>query len=88
MKTSPIPRDATIDAPEPPAGEAICDRIAKMAAELPDDVIDGLPTDGATNHDHYLYGAPKTGTPPPAELLAKPPRTADGNPTVPDGRPE
>jgi hypothetical protein len=26
---------------------------------LPDDVFERLPEDGASEHDHYLYGAPK-----------------------------
>jgi len=32
---------------------------ANFAQSLPQEVIDSLPTDGAVNHDHYLYGAPK-----------------------------
>jgi hypothetical protein len=27
--------------------------------EIPEDAWDEIPTDGATNLDHYLYGAPK-----------------------------
>jgi len=26
---------------------------------LPDEVFEHLPTDGASEHDHYLYGSPK-----------------------------
>jgi hypothetical protein len=26
---------------------------------LPDEVFQGLPADGASEHDHYLYGSPK-----------------------------
>jgi len=26
---------------------------------LPDEVFERLPKDGASEHDHYLYGAPK-----------------------------
>lgn len=26
---------------------------------IPQEVLDTMPTDGAENHDHYLYGAPK-----------------------------
>ena len=34
--------------------------IFKEAAEaLPDTVVAQLPTDGAEQHDHYLYGTPK-----------------------------
>jgi Arc/MetJ-type ribon-helix-helix transcriptional regulator len=28
---------------------------------VPGDVFDELPTDGAAQHDHYLYGSPKRG---------------------------
>jgi hypothetical protein len=37
----------------------IWERIASLAAALPEEVIAGLPTDGASQLDHYLYGAPK-----------------------------
>ena len=39
------------------------DRLGKLADELlkdvPREVIEQLPVDGAENHDHYLYGARK-----------------------------
>jgi hypothetical protein len=31
----------------------------ELVADLPPEVLEQLPRDGATNHDHYLYGAPK-----------------------------
>jgi len=37
--------------------------IAEMAEKLPQDLVDQLPVDGATNLDHYIYGAPKTQNP-------------------------
>ncbi len=37
----------------------IWERIADLAALLPEEAIAGLPTDGASQLDHYLYGAPK-----------------------------
>ncbi len=37
----------------------IWDRIASLAATLPEEAIASLPTDGATQLDHYLYGVPK-----------------------------
>lgn len=37
----------------------IWERIADLAAKLPEDAIAGLPRDGASQLDHYLYGAPK-----------------------------
>jgi hypothetical protein len=38
----------------------IWERIASLAATLPNELIAELPADGALEHDHYLYGAPKT----------------------------
>lgn len=37
----------------------IWERIADLAALLPEEAIAALPTDGASQLDHYLYGAPK-----------------------------
>jgi antitoxin component of MazEF toxin-antitoxin module len=37
----------------------IWERIAARAAEIPPEELDKLPTDGAANVDHYLYGHPK-----------------------------
>ncbi len=32
---------------------------ADLVRDIPQDILDNMPTDGAENHDHYLYGAPK-----------------------------
>lgn len=45
----------------------IWEKIADMAQALPDSAIAGLPTDGASQHDHYLYGSPKKPTAVPGE---------------------
>ncbi len=37
----------------------IWERIASLAGSLPEEVIAHLPPDGASQHDHYLYGTPK-----------------------------
>lgn len=37
----------------------VWERIASMAAALPAEAVAGLPADGASRLDHYLYGAPK-----------------------------
>jgi predicted XRE-type DNA-binding protein len=37
----------------------IWERIAEIAAEIPPEELERLPTDLAANHDHYLYGTPK-----------------------------
>ena len=31
----------------------------RIETEVPEDELEALPRDGAKNHDHYLYGAPK-----------------------------
>lgn len=34
-------------------------RIREIWADMPDDVRSKLPADGASQHDHYIYGLPK-----------------------------
>lgn len=42
-----------------PRQPSLAERIAALARDLPPEVIDAWPTDGASQHDHYLYGTPK-----------------------------
>jgi predicted DNA-binding antitoxin AbrB/MazE fold protein len=42
-----------------PAGPSLAERIAARAAALPPEVLDRLSEDGASQHDHYIYGTPK-----------------------------
>jgi antitoxin component of MazEF toxin-antitoxin module len=42
-----------------PPGQSVGERIAAMARALPPGTLDDLPDDLASQHDHYLYGAPK-----------------------------
>lgn len=44
--TSPVQRHIS---------EVIRERMSKVPAEI----MDALPRDGASQHDHYLYGSPK-----------------------------
>jgi antitoxin component of MazEF toxin-antitoxin module len=37
----------------------IWERIAALVADIPPEELDKVPTDGAAQHDHYLYGTPK-----------------------------
>lgn len=37
----------------------IWDEIREITKEVPAEVWERLPTDGAEQHDHYLYGTPK-----------------------------
>lgn len=32
---------------------------ADLVRDIPEDVLSAVPTDGAAQHDHYLYAAPK-----------------------------
>lgn len=43
---------------EPPA-KTIWEKIREHSQEVPDEVWEKLPRDGAEQHDHYLYGTPK-----------------------------
>jgi hypothetical protein len=37
----------------------IWERIISLTADAPPEELDKPPTDGASQHDHYLYGTPK-----------------------------
>jgi plasmid stability protein len=37
----------------------LCARIREIWADMPDDVRAKFPADGASQHDHYIYGVPK-----------------------------
>ena len=34
--------------------------IEELISDIPQEVLDTIPTDGAEQHDHYLYGSPKS----------------------------
>ena len=42
-----------------PARPSLAERIAARARALPQETLDRLPADGASQHDHYIYGTPK-----------------------------
>jgi hypothetical protein len=33
--------------------------VEELLKDIPQDVLDSLPTDGSEQHDHYIYGTPK-----------------------------
>ncbi|MGC1310488.1 MAG: hypothetical protein WA885_24925 [Phormidesmis sp.] len=33
--------------------------VTELISDIPADILDTLPSDGAVEHDHYIYGAPK-----------------------------
>ena len=43
--------------PTPPSGDRPLMKLVRLLEELPDNP--DAPTDGAAQHDHYLYGLPK-----------------------------
>jgi hypothetical protein len=44
---------------KPSGAGAMLLAIAARARKIPSAELQQAPTDGATNHDHYLYGSPK-----------------------------
>jgi predicted DNA-binding antitoxin AbrB/MazE fold protein len=44
---------------EAPAGPSLAEQIVALANSIPDEVVARWPTDGASQHDHYIYGTPK-----------------------------
>ena len=42
-----------------PPRQTLWDAVKDLVVEIPEDVLETLPVDGAENHDHYLYGARK-----------------------------
>ena len=46
-------------APTKPVGKPLAARIRDLWADMPPEVQAKLPEDGASQHDHYIYGVPK-----------------------------
>jgi predicted DNA-binding antitoxin AbrB/MazE fold protein len=44
---------------EPSDEQTLGEWIASLTRDLPPEAFEGLPTDGASQHDHYIYGTPK-----------------------------
>ena len=66
MQTFPIEKQQKvlefvelIEETEKPKGQSLLDKLEAISKQVPDEVWEKLPTDGAENIDHYLYGAPK-----------------------------
>ena len=49
---------APVKEPEEPH-KPIWETFIEASREIPDEELARLPTDGATQHDHYIYGVPK-----------------------------
>jgi hypothetical protein len=50
---------ATSNGPLEPNKKPLSARIREIWADMPPEVRAKLPSDGASEHDHYIYGAPK-----------------------------
>lgn len=66
MQTFPIEKQRkvlefveSIEATAEPKRQSLLDKLEAISKRVPDEVWERLPTDGAENIDHYLYGAPK-----------------------------
>ena len=60
LKSAPAkPESSNNQDQQVPAKRHISQVLADRMKALPDEVFEGLPIDGASEHDHYLYGAPK-----------------------------
>ncbi len=42
-----------------PARRSLAEEIASRGRALPQEILDRLPADGASQHDHYINGTPK-----------------------------
>lgn len=52
-------RRPALESGEEHEGPSLADELLALANALPDEVVAKLPTDGASQHDHYIYGTPK-----------------------------
>jgi Arc/MetJ-type ribon-helix-helix transcriptional regulator len=61
---SRVPRPTTSTGREKAAGahKPIWEEFEEITAGIPDEEWAKLPTDGAEQHDHYIYGTPKRPT--------------------------
>lgn len=46
-------------APSPEQARPIWEVFEDIMSDVPQEVLDALPTDAAEQHDHYIYGIPK-----------------------------
>ncbi len=57
--TSPTQPSSQNDSKIQTTGDSILNLVENFTANLSEEEIQNLPTDGAEQHDHYLYGSPK-----------------------------
>lgn len=63
-------KETTSKNPTATKNKNIFDALAATFDDLPDEMLAELPTDGAENHDHYLYGWPRKSETTPHESVA------------------
>ena len=49
----------SIEETKEPQKKSLFEKLADIRERVPEEVWEKLPTDGAENHDYYLYGAAK-----------------------------
>ena len=54
--------ETAVSVPQPRSRKSFGEIAAELLADVPEEVFDRLPTDGAAQHDHYIYGTPKRPT--------------------------
>jgi len=54
--------DAQVETPDPHPLRTAADIVLVCMHDVPPEIMATLPTDGAAQHDHYLYGWPKRET--------------------------
>jgi hypothetical protein len=54
--------EPAVPLPKPPRKKRFGEIAAELLADVPEEVFAQLPTDGAAQHDHYIYGTPKRPT--------------------------
>jgi predicted DNA-binding antitoxin AbrB/MazE fold protein len=55
----PIQTNEGVTADERGAEPTLLDKLLAIANSIPDEIVNTWPTDGASQHDHYIYGTPK-----------------------------
>ena len=54
--SSDVSEKETLQSPQQSLGE----KIVALSRDIPNEVLNSWPTDGASQHDHYMYGSPKS----------------------------
>ena len=50
-----------VEAGEQRPVQTAADIVLRHMAKVPDEIMNRMPKDGASQHDHYIYGTPKRG---------------------------